>query len=147
VSKKVESVSDDKVAEFTEAYKHFDKDNDGALDRLEFKAALSAMSIPVRDDVALDTLLKEVSGGAPTIGLDQWIKWNTEINTDKDSPEQVKAAFKTLADDRDTISADNLRVPPLTAEDVEYLGSAMPQAATGGLDYKAFVDASFLSSQ
>jgi Ca2+-binding EF-hand superfamily protein len=145
VSKKEEGVSEDKMAEFTDSYKHFDKDNDGALDRLEFKAALSAMSIPVRDDAALDALMNQVSGGSPTISLEQWIRYNTELATDKDTPEQIKASFKCLADDKETISADNLRVPPLSAEDVEYLSGAMPQAATGGLDYSAFVDSSFVS--
>jgi hypothetical protein len=40
------------------------------------------------------------------------------------------------------ISADALRVPPLNNEDVEYLSGAIPQQ-NGGLDYSAFVNASF----
>ena len=67
----------------------------------------------------------------------------TEITADKDTPEQIIAAFKTLANDSATISADSLRVPPLTAEDVDYLAGAMPEANGGGLDYSAYVNASF----
>lgn len=143
VHKKEETVSEDKVAEMTESYKHFDKDADGALDRDEFRAALSAMSIPVRDDAALDALLAEVSGGAPTISLEQWMAYNTMLATDKDDAEQIKASFRTLADDGDFIGVDNLRVQPLTDEDVAYLSEAMPKSENGQLDYSAFVDASF----
>ena len=67
----------------------------------------------------------------------------TEITADKDTPEQIIAAFKTLANDSVSISADALRVPPLNNEDVEYLSGAMPQHASGGLDYSAFVNSSF----
>lgn len=119
------------------------QDNDGALDKLEFKAALAAMSIPVRDDAALVELIAKVSGGAATISQEQWIAYMTEITADKDTPEQIIAAFKTLANDASSISADALRVPPLNAEDVDYLAGAMPQAASGGLDYVAFVTSSF----
>ena len=67
----------------------------------------------------------------------------TEITADKDTPEQIIAAFKTLANDSPFISADSLRVPPLNNEDVEYLSGAMPAHASGGLDYSAFVNSSF----
>ena len=51
------------------------QDNDGALDKLEFKAALAAMSIPVRDDAALVELIAKVSGGGATISQEQWIAY------------------------------------------------------------------------
>jgi len=144
VTKHEEGVSDAKLAEFSESYKHFDKDSDGALDKKEFKAALAAMSIPVKDDAALDALMAKVAGGASTISLDQWIKYNTELATDSDTAEQITASFRVLADDRDSITADNLRVPPLTSEDVEYLSSGvMPAHANGGFDYAAFIASSF----
>jgi hypothetical protein len=54
----------------------------------------------LRDDAALDALMNQVSGGSPTISLEQWIRYNTELATDKDTPEQIKASFKTLADSR-----------------------------------------------
>jgi len=147
IKKEQSVVSADKVEEMKESYKHFDKDNDGSLDKQEFKAALSAMSIPVKDDAALDALIKSVSGGGVVISEAQWIKYNMELAEDKDTPEQIKASFKTLADDRDSLNADNLRVPPLTAEDVEYLIQAMPKDASGGMDYNAFVDQSFVKHE
>jgi Ca2+-binding EF-hand superfamily protein len=120
------------------------QDNDGSLDKMEFKAALSAMSVPVKDDAALDALLLKVTGGPATVSLEAWIAYLTELNTDRDTPEQIIEAFKTLADDRATISPDNLRVPPLTAEDIEFLQTQMP-AGEGGLDYTAFVNSSFVA--
>ena len=50
----------------------------------------------------------------------------TEITADKDTPEQIIAAFKTLANDGESIAAYSLRVPPLNNEDVEYLSGATP---------------------
>jgi Ca2+-binding EF-hand superfamily protein len=123
--------------------------SDGSLDKLEFKAALSAMSIPVKDDAALQALLDKVAGsGATKVSREQYVAFVTELNTDKDTPEQIVAAFRTLADDKDTIVVDQLRVPPLSQEDVEYLASEMQKnEESGGLDYQAFVKSAFVQQQ
>jgi len=142
-----QGVSEDKMKEIEDSYGHFDKDNDGKLDKMEFKAALAAMSIPVKDDEALTALLHQVSGGADHISKEDWMRWNTEMAADRDTPEQIKQSFKLLADDKEAITADGLRVPPLTDEDIDYLVNNMPQHANGGLDYNAFVDASFVKKE
>jgi len=147
IKKEEHALSAEKLQEMKDSYAHFDSDKDGALDKLEFKAALSAMSIPVKDDAALVALISQVSGGGSTVTEAQYIQYLSERAQDKDTPEQIIEAFRTLADDRDTISADSLRVPPLSAEDVDYLAQNMPQAESGGLDYKAFVSSSFVQQQ
>lgn len=145
ISKQENKVSEDKIKEMKDSYAHFDKDGDGAMDKVEFKAALSAMGVSLKNDEALQALLTKVSGGVGTISEQQWIAYNTELLTDKDTPDQIIQAFKTLADDRDTITADNMRIPPLTNEDVEYVQSIMPEQ--GGLDYVKFVNGSFVAKQ
>jgi len=52
-----------------------------------------------------------------------------------------------MAADSDTISGDQLNIPPLTDEDVAYLKSAMPKLDNDRYDYNAFVDLSFTSSK
>jgi len=155
------------------------------MDKTEFKAALSAMSVPVKDEAALTVLLAKVTGGAATVSLDQWIAYLTELKTDKvsrpgesaalrlqsharlrlscssfalldsscvarslclccqDTPQQITDAFRTLADGRESVSVEGLHVPPLTQEDVDFLSTAIPAHADGGLDYSAYVANSF----
>lgn len=148
ITKTESTVTESQLAEMKESYATFDKDGDGAMDKTELKAALSAMSIPIKDDATLTAMMARISEGTGSISLDQWVRFNTENLSDKDTPEQIAAAFRTLANDADTISADSLRVPPLTEEDVAYLAESMPPAENGnGLDYRRFVEASFVAKE
>ena len=61
----------------------------------------------------------------------------------QDTPEQLTAAFRTLADGRSTVSVEGLRVPPLSEEDVTFLSENIPQHAEGGLDYEAYINSAF----
>jgi hypothetical protein len=59
------------------------------------------------------------------------VRFNRKLLQDRDSPDQVIASFRTMCDDRETISADELGQPPLSAEDVALLKSRLPQAENG----------------
>ncbi len=43
-------LSEEKLQEFRDSFAHFDANKNGWLDKIEFKAALSALSIPFKDD-------------------------------------------------------------------------------------------------
>jgi len=136
-------LSAEQVAEAKQSFMHFDQNHDNAMDRLEFKAANAAMSINFKDEKLFDATFAEVSGGTGSVNLDQYLAYMTRLQEDRDSADQVLAAFKSLAnDDAEGVTAQQLAVPPLSEEDVKFLASAMP-AKGDKLDYAAFVQANF----
>ena len=53
------------------------------MDKVEFKAALSAMGVGVKDDAALAALFTKVTNGGKAVALEQWIAHLSELKTDK----------------------------------------------------------------
>lgn len=135
-------ISDEKIAEMKDSFKHFDKNKNGTLDKLEFKAALSAMSVFFASDAELERTFNNLSAGAGHVTLDTYISFLTTKYEDRDSPDQIKDSFRQVADGSATISRAQLLTPPLGAEDAEFLASVMP-ASGGGYDYGAYVDSVF----
>jgi len=144
VKKAETKVSDEKIAEIKEAFKHFDHNKNNTLDKLEFKAALSAMSIFVKDDSEFGETFNRVSEGKGHITLEGFTNFLIAKYQDRDSVDQIKDSFRQVADGGAVITAAQLQTPPISAEDAAYLSSSMP-ASGGGFDYAAFVDANFTS--
>jgi len=144
--KKVETqLTDEQVAEIKASFKHFDANNDNSLDKLEFKAASAALSVTFKNDDALDKAFKEVSEGKTGINFEQYSKYMRSLQEDRDSPDQLREAFKLLSGDKAYITADQLKQPPLTADDAKFLISVMPSHKDGGYDYEAYLKAHFHS--
>jgi len=140
---KVETkISDEKIAEMKDSFKHFDKNKNGTLDKLEFKAALSAMSVFFASDAELERTFNNLAAGTGHVTLDQYIGFLTSKYEDKDSPDQIKDSFRQVADGAVTINRAQLATPPLGAEDVEFLARVMPESGDG-YDYVAYVDSVF----
>jgi Ca2+-binding EF-hand superfamily protein len=140
---KVETkISDEKIAEMKDSFRHFDKNKNGTLDKLEFKAALSAMSVFFASDAELERTFNNLSAGSGHVNLDQYLGFLTSKYEDRDSPDQIKDSFRQVADGSGTISRAQLLTPPLGAEDAEFLASVMPESG-GGYDYSAYVDSVF----
>jgi Ca2+-binding EF-hand superfamily protein len=141
---KVETkLSDEKLAEMDASFSHFDKNKNGSLEKLEFKAALSAMSIFFASDAEFDKVFGLVSGGSATVSKEQYISYLTSKYQDKDTPDQIKESFKAVADGGAGISAAQLQTPPLSAEDAEFLQKVLPARGDGTYDYGAYVDSQF----
>jgi len=147
IKKEENKISEEKVAECKASFTHFDQNGDHALDKLEFKAANSAMSVVFKNDEHFIKTFEEVSGGKGSVNLEQYMKYIVALQEDRDTPEQLKDSFRQMAGDADTISGDQLNIPPLTEEDVAYLKTAMPKAGEDKYDYNAFVDQSFTSAK
>jgi actinin alpha len=145
VQKADTTLSDDKKKEIDESFTHFDSNKSNSLDKNEFKAALSAMSVFFSSDAEFDQTFAHVSGGATSVSKEQYIHYVEAKYKDIDTPEQIKESFRAVADGNAVITPEQLNVRPLTSEDVAFLQENMP-AAQGGLDYSAFVDANFTSS-
>jgi len=145
VQKVQSSLSDEKKKEIEESFTHFDSNKSQSLDKAEFKAALSAMSVFFSNDAQLDQTFAQVSGGAPSVSKEQYIAYVESKYKDIDTPEQIKESFRAVADGAAYITPQQLNVRPLTQEDVDYLQQNMPQTDQG-LDYAAFVDSNFVTS-
>jgi len=142
ITKAESKISEEKITEMKDAFKHFDKNKNGTLDKLEFKAALSAMSVFFNSDAEFESIFARVSEGAPNISQEQYIAYLSAKYEDKDSPDQIKDSFKAVSGGP-TISSAALRYPPLSEEDAAYLEKVMPKTEDGSYDYSSFVDGVF----
>jgi len=142
ITKATSTISEEQLAEFEASFAHFDKDGSGFLDRIEFKAALSALSIPFKDEKTFNDLFLSVSQGNDKISKAQFMNYMISISEDKDTPEQIKASFQILADQGSHITTLQLRVPPLREPEIDYLSAKMPGNGTQ-YDYPTYVDQSF----
>jgi len=139
-------LSDEKVEEIKKAFMHFDKNNDNAMDKMEFKAANAALSVPFVNDAAFNKAFESVSEGKSSINLEQFTRYAIALQEDRDTPQQLQAAFRALADDGETITAAQLNIPPLSESDIKFLVDQMP-ADGERLDYKKFVATNFVVAQ
>jgi len=143
ITKAKTTISDEQLKEFEASFNHFDKDKSGALDRLEFKAALSALSIPFKDEDAFNRLFLQVSEGNPRITKEQFMNYLISISEDKDTPEAVKASFCTMADNGAQISRPQLNCQPLRSNEIDHLAERMPPLSSDLYDYSQYVDSAF----
>jgi len=146
ITKATTTISDEQLKEFEESFRHFDKDKSGALDKLEFKAALSALSIPFKDEEAFDRLFLQISEGNPRISKEQFMNYMISISEDKDTPDAIKQSFVTMADgNQKEIAKPQLNCVPLQTNEIDYLAERMPQMNTEVYDFNSFVDNSFVN--
>jgi len=147
IQKEEHKLSQEKIDEVTAAFHHFDKNGNNLLSPTEFKAALSALGVPFKDEAAFQKVFAEVAEGNANITLDQYIKYNMRLLEDKDTPDQIRDSFLLLADNNaDGITAVQLNTQPLTAQDVEYLQSKIPQRDDGKYDYNSYIQTMFAES-
>jgi Ca2+-binding EF-hand superfamily protein len=142
ITKTKGGITPEQLKEWESAYNHFDKDNSGSLDKLEFKAALSALSIDIRNEEKFNQLFLQVSGGADRISKAQFIAYLTSLNEDKDNAEAIKGAFATIAENPNSITRNQLQVHPLNSNEQDYLAQRMP-ADGGALQYAVYTDSCF----
>lgn len=94
IQKTSDSIDESKKDEIESSFAHFDKDNSGYLDKIEFKAALSAMSIPFKDEAAFNALYTKISEGNDKISKEQFVKYVSSLYEDKDTPDQMLQSFQ-----------------------------------------------------
>jgi Ca2+-binding EF-hand superfamily protein len=143
ITKATTTISEEQLREFEASFRHFDKDNSGQLDPLEFRAALSALSIPFKDEAAFQKVFSTVAEGGSKISKEQFVNYLISISEDKDTPDAIKAAFNLVADQSSTISRPQLNCHPLKENEIEYLATKMPEVSSQVYDYNTYVDQSF----
>jgi len=89
----VTGVSQQQLAEFDEAFKAFDKDGNGSLEKHEFRAAMQALGF-FTDDAALDATVASIAKKShPHVSFDEFVGYLVTKTQDSDTPDTIKAAF------------------------------------------------------
>lgn len=143
ITKAAASVTPEQMKEFEASFNHFDKDGSGFLDKVEMKAALSALSISFKNDEAYDKVYGKLSGGDAKVSRAEYINYLVSISEDRDTKDAVDAAFTAMADGSNTITQPQLKVHPLTGEEIGYLGDHMPKSGESNYDYLGYTDSCF----
>ena len=144
IKKEEVHISPEQLAEFTDSFKHFA--HEAMLGKEEFKAATSSVGVHLKDAELAATFAQLSEGKAEGVSEEAYTTYLVNLSEDKDHPEQIKASFKQLANDRPFVRKEDLLIPPLTQEDVDLLAQLMPKNEQGELDYNAFIDSSYSQS-
>jgi len=134
-------VSDEQLNEFKDTFRNFDKDNSGTLEPLEFKACLQALGHDITDD-GLKALVGQLGRKKPgKIVFEEFVNYMISKTEDSDTLAGLKATLKTIANERDFLSEEDLRrVPGLDQDTIQYLINTIPRNAQGNFNYNAFAD-------
>lgn len=139
IEKKEETSSEEIVQQIETSFKHYDKNNNGSLQKTEFLAACMEVGIALKTDEEKDALFNEVSNNSEHVTFDQYKSWmQKRMVVSLDDPESIKNAFKTLADGSSGLSEAQLG-QHLSGENKDFLLQSMPKNEAGLFDYSAFV--------
>eukprot|EP01104_Vermistella_antarctica_P012828 TRINITY_DN3785_c0_g1_i1.p1 TRINITY_DN3785_c0_g1~~TRINITY_DN3785_c0_g1_i1.p1 ORF type:complete len:1558 (-),score=732.09 TRINITY_DN3785_c0_g1_i1:173-4762(-) len=140
---KESSCTPEQLKEFKEVFEHFDKDKTGNLSRLEFKSSLASLGEDPTD-ADMDRLMSELGDANGVIPFDTFVDYMVKRSQDSDSQDQILEAFKTVANDKDFITEDDMR-RVMPADKVDHLVASMPayEGVEGGFDYKAWTSGAF----
>jgi len=140
LEKNASKVTPEQEQEFKQSFDHFDKDKSGKLDRLELKACLQSLSQVVTDQ-ALDSVLSKYGAADGKMPFNNFVQFMITQSSDRDSPDDIKQAFATLAGGLDYVTKEKLS-PVFSQDQVAYFLSRMPPypGVEGGYDYRKFTD-------
>jgi len=138
-------LSQAQITEFKECFKHFDKDEDHLLNRLELGACLKSLGEDVdlkQEGGKLDQIMTAIDqDGDGKANFEEFASYMERISSGSDTPDSIKHAFKTLAGDKDYVTEADLRAV-LPNEKVEYCLKHMAPypGVQGGYNYHTFTD-------
>ncbi|KAJ3282534.1 hypothetical protein HK104_010842 [Borealophlyctis nickersoniae] len=142
------NITPQQLEEFSETFKHFDKNNLNTLGREEFSAALQAEGTvfasndsSTQDD-EFERVFLSASQGKDAINFEQFIDYMRAQQEDRTSPDQLKLSFQTLAGDKPFITEADMYQGGLPQHVVEYLKQAL-QRKGDGYDYSQFIEGVF----
>jgi len=141
MTKKNANVSVEQLNEFQEVFKHFDKNRDGTLGRLEMKACLQALG-DEPSETEMNDIMAAIDPNGKGVTFQSFSNFMSQRFKDKDSKDEILNSFKELANGKDFVSEEDLR-KAMPTDKVNYLLSKMPKYSGGGYDYKAWVEQAY----
>jgi len=131
------SISEERMAEFEKSFDVFDHDNSGKMNKMEFKAALSAIGIALNDE-DLERVYGELSASqGGDIDKDTYLQYVSSFFSTSDDQDSIMKSLHVLGDP-ENVTEEMFNSPQLTAEDQAYL---LQQAEDGSL--ASFIAKSF----
>jgi Ca2+-binding EF-hand superfamily protein len=141
IEKKEDTGAAEILEEIKKSFDHYDENSNGMLNKIEFEAACMEMGITLRTQEEKDQLFRTVSTDDSDINFENYRDWmQARMVVRLDDPEGIKNAFKTMADNGAGLTEGQLKIPPMTDEDVAFMKENMAQNENGLYDYSGFVD-------
>jgi len=144
MSKKNADITPEQLNELKEVFKHFDKNRDGTLGRLELKACLQALG-DEPSETELNDIMAAVDQDGKGVVFTSFSNFMSQRLKDKDSKDEILESFKELAGGKEFVTEEDLR-RVMPTDKVNFLISKMPKYASSevaGFDYKAWVDVAY----
>lgn len=143
LAKKNTDVSPDELKEFRECFDHFDKDHNGSLERLELDACLKSLGEDLNEQQLTAVIAEYGTDGL--VLFDQFVQYMIKTRKGSDTPDNIKASFRIMADEKEFITEAQIRavLPPARAD---YLVANMPAypGVDGAFDYVKFTESIYI---
>jgi len=141
VSRNMSNLTPAQLEQFESTFRYFDRVETNTLDVDEMAAALASLGIVYSDD-DLDTIYYQLLDDYGAVTYEAFINLLVDIMEDQTSPEQLREAFRGIANDKPFVTELDLRLAQLPAGSIEYLREAM-RSAGEELDYESWLDRVF----
>lgn len=137
VAQKATGLTPEQVKEIKDTFDHFDKDRDGQLTKLDFKACCAAIGEDIPDEELNHVFSGYDKNGDGKISFDEFVEFMVKLNKQSTGYEEVLASFSQIAGGAEFITEAQLR-GALEKTDADDLVSKMPKVGAG-YDYKAYL--------
>ena len=142
-----DSLTEEQIAEFKEAFSLFDKDGDGTITTKELGTVMRSLGQNPTEAELMDMIHEVDADGNGTIDFPEFLTMMARKMKDTDSAEEIKEAFKVFdKDGNGFISAAELRHimtnlgEKLTDEEVDEMIREADVDGDGQINYDEFVD-------
>jgi len=134
----------EQLQEYKEVFQHFDRDNSGTLNRIEFKAVLQSLGDEVPDAEMEQIWSKLDVDGNGKLSFEEFTTFMINKNKDSDNKGEILESFKSLANDKEFVTEEDLR-RVLPNEKVDFLVQHMPRYkdVPNAFDYVQWADQAF----
>ncbi|XP_078173050.1 calmodulin-like [Carex rostrata] len=142
----METLTQEQIAEYKEAFSLFDKDNDGCITMHELRTVIKQLGQnPTEEDV--QEMIREVDAdGNGTVEFNEFLALMERKLKETDSDDELREAFRVFDKDNDGfISSSELRSvlmnlgENITDEDVDEMIKEADVNGDGQVDYAEFV--------
>jgi len=146
VSRNMTNLTPAQLEQFESTFRYFDKDETNTLNQFEMSAALASLGI-VYPDEDLDIIYDELLQGYGAVTFEAFINLLVDITEDQTAPEQLRDAFRVLANDKPFVTELDLRLAQVSMHSIDYLKEAIPSKSNDvgepEYDYETWLDQVF----